>query len=412
MAFKQLTTAQLRATRLYTFTRTIKKVDGTFPTIDDATNIAAKWFNDKRLVDIGSLVSGDLLTQAQRDNLTLKSQLSESQADAATAKTMQQSLRAELAEDAEVIDALRAQIVELMAKLEPAPPTPPNPYELNWPDRRQIARYFLGKYDSKTPQNPNGHTLWTNWAMGKGSGVPVDITVPGGVAKFNADLIAFFVTCADECVRLNYQGAIIWDLEGQLSSYFDPSAVTPTFNGMLGLNYWGHPTQWSKVCPHLASDTPAKICKVFLDRGLKIGFGLRANGIAPSELSAYGVTLTADMDYALVAKDVALCKTWGATLFYVDSNSPRDGLAIAAIAAANPDCLINPENYPQGIPATWSFANTEDAVSLEAFLRTTAIYVNDNTGTPDFAPPKGFRLFSTSGKNPRSGVDILFGTGH
>ena len=206
------------------------------------------------------------------------------------------------------------------------------PAKLQWADRRPIGTLHLATSEFRLPKNPRG------WFNGDKT---VDVTTEAGLADFKRRLMRY----ADDSVailkKMNAQGMIVWDLEGEEF----PHATT----------YLGDPRSLPVEIEPLAD----AFFKKFTDAGLRVGLCLRPQ--QPTR-SLYGSGAwqmqTDDPAYLLGAKIEAAKKRWHCSLFYVDSNvnynprfAPNDGadyeLSPASLfqeaAAANPDVLLMPE---------------------------------------------------------------------
>ena len=212
---------------------------------------------------------------------------------------------------------------------------------LNWPDRRPIATVFLCNSAWGLPRNPRG------WFQGSKD---VDVTTPEGLEKFGAKLMAYADNCVARMKKMNAQGVIVWDIEGEEM----PHAIS----------YIGDPRTLPKTAPEMDRFADA-LMKKFSDAGFKLGVTIR-----PTEVYQPGVAGKLAWDHRLVRDPVALMsakieyarKRWGCTIFYLDSNvfgndmmseAQRKELRfipwimpitmLGKLAALHPDCLIIPE---------------------------------------------------------------------
>ena len=178
---------------------------------------------------------------------------------------------------------------------------------------------------------------------------------------------------ADNCVvrmkKMNAQGVIVWDVEGEEM----PHAIS----------YIGDPRTLPKTAPEMDRFADA-FMKKFSDAGFKLGVTIR-----PTEVYQPGIAGKPAWDHRLVRDPVALMsakieyaqKRWGCTIFYLDSNvfgndmmseEQRKKLRfipwimpiamLGKLAALHPDCVIIPEwsekiDYactPPTAPPTWA----------------------------------------------------------
>ncbi len=233
-----------------------------------------------------------------------------------------------------------------------------HPMTLKWPDRRPIATVFLCNSAWGLPKNPRG------WFQGSQD---VDVTTPGGLEKFGARLMAYADNCVARMKKMNAQGVIVWDIEGEEM----PHAIS----------YIGDPRALPKAAPEMDRFADA-FMKKFSDAGFKLGVTIR-----PTEVYQPGVAGKLAWDHRLVRDPVALMsakieyaqKRWGCTIFYLDSNvfgndmmteEQRKKLRfipwimpvtmLGRLAALHPDCLIIPEwseNIDYTCSAPYSSAN-------------------------------------------------------
>ncbi len=239
-----------------------------------------------------------------------------------------------------------------------------------WKDRRPIGRIFVANSGALSEKNPSGYIA------------AKDVTTPEGRAEFRANLLEFADRCVANLKAGNAQGAIIWDIEGY------------EFPGMV---YVGDPRVLPKYSPAMFEIAP-EFFKKFTDAGLKVGFCLRPisifevpkdhlikHGRDPKQNQGYMLYKEAGLPvqkpeiewFAQAQKDAVkdpvlelsdrikfAQKHWGATLFYVDTNSYDknvDGVEkstlmppemFARLAALHPDTLIMPEHEAAGYYAT------------------------------------------------------------
>src|SRR5260221_637977 len=204
-----------------------------------------------------------------------------------------------------------------------------HPYAVNWPDRRPIGALFLATSQRHPDKNPRG------WFSNAGD---VDVTTPGGLAKWRARLMKY----ADDSIKIlkdvDAQGMITWDPEGEEF----PSAT-----------YYGDP----RLMPRLAPETDFtggralgaldEYFQKFQDAGLRTGLTLRPQTIEfrgglPFQKFVENPTqeLLDKIEYARAR--------WGCTIFYIESSYDVVGSLNAdvfrTIAERYPDILVMPEN--------------------------------------------------------------------
>jgi len=207
-----------------------------------------------------------------------------------------------------------------------------------WKDRRPIGQLILATRDTSTIQNP-----------GKWNLDGIDVTSPTGQKDFQAKMLEYAESCAQNIRQVGGQGVIVWDIEGQRYGY---------------LNYVGDPRLLPVLAPEM-EPLADRLFNVFRRQGLRVGVCLRADTIAlqpnghpvPQTFQSYYTSwdqAVADLD----AKLIYAKKRWGCTIFYVDSNGDggehigekqHGGIYPSSIYRElyrrHPDCLICPEQY-------------------------------------------------------------------
>lgn len=222
------------------------------------------------------------------------------------------------------------------------------PFQNPWRDRRPIGALFLSSTAARTPLNPRG---WFNDAN-----AAFITTDSSGAAKFRQRLLSY----ADDAIRIarrmNAQGVLVWDIEGQ--EHHHP------------ISYIGDPRLLSPEMEKVVDEFFAK----FQRAGLRVGVCLRPQKFIRQGSSVNQIE-TENPATTLIEK-ISYAKTrWGGTLFYVDSNgdpnAPFDASIFKVVAARHPDVLIIPEHersryYAYTAPyhslAYSQIASTPDAV--------------------------------------------------
>lgn len=238
----------------------------------------------------------------------------------------------------------------------------PLPMTLTWPDRRPIGRIFIGDRPP-TPRNPSGY-----------QGTDVDVTTPEGRERFRRDLLAIADRLVAAFREMDAQGMIVWDIEGQ------------EFRGCV---YVGDPRKLAAMAPWM-DEVADDFFRRFKEAGLRTGVclrpmslfripeeHLRKHGRGPAQHWGYmlyreaGLPITkpeighwveaqkdAERDPIAELSDRVQYaqRRWGATLFYIDTNSfaRSDGgrekhtlltaEQMQRLARLHPDCLFIPEH--------------------------------------------------------------------
>jgi HEAT repeat protein len=215
-----------------------------------------------------------------------------------------------------------------------------HPMSLKWPDRRPIATAFLCNSATGWKTNPRGYFQDSR----------VEVTTGDGVKAFGERLMKYADICITNMNKMDAQGIIVWDLEGQEMPHM--------------ISYIGDPRQLAKLSPEMDRFADA-FMKKFRDAGFRTGITIRPTeayqpnvaGQLPwnqREVEDPVATMSAKIKYAQ--------KRWGCTIFYLDSSVFGDGLLTEAqkkemhgipwvmpagmlekLTKRHPDCLIAPE---------------------------------------------------------------------
>jgi hypothetical protein len=170
------------------------------------------------------------------------------------------------------------------------------PSELNWTDRRPIGSAFLSTSAAGYKNNPRG------WFLDR----DLDTSTAERRAIFHTKLMNYEDQVIAHCKRMNAQGVIIWDLEGQEM----PHATS----------YLADPRMLSKAAPEMDAEADA-FFKRLTDAGLRTGVTIRptrverakdGKGWTQVEVPDPVAEMDAKMSYAT--------RRWGCSIFYCDSN--------------------------------------------------------------------------------------------
>jgi len=233
----------------------------------------------------------------------------------------------------------------------------------NWPDRRPIGSLFVASGGHCSSTNPRG------WFFNEN----LDFSGPGGNERFRQALLDYADTSITNLKRLDAQGMIAWDIEGEQLPH--------------KLTYIGDPRMVDLLAPEMAP-VATEFFKKFTDAGLRVGIVIRPQQFDFNQGNARQATVL-DLHRLLLAKIDYARTNWGATLFYLDSNDgvwrPDEVLQLRLIAGQRPDILLIPEHHY--LPY-WAF---------------TAPYVSVRRGHPDITTGLARKVF------PRSFQIIDFG---
>lgn len=217
------------------------------------------------------------------------------------------------------------------------------PQALHWEDRRPIGELFL----SVATQSPRAGTLPNprNYIVAKN----IDVQSKEGLAAFKQAVLSYADNTVARLKRMNAQGVIVWDLEGQQFPQPDTS-------------YAGDPQNLPKLSPEMDA-VADEFFKKFKDADLRCGLTLRPQKLdfsspTPSQKEV-PTRLQADV---LVEKASYAFKRWGCTMFYVDSDGgPLDASPPSVFEEAlrkMPQALFIPENiWPKDYASTAPLAS-------------------------------------------------------
>lgn len=222
------------------------------------------------------------------------------------------------------------------------------PSQLNWTDRRIIGTVFLASSAEGTPNLPLGYPNNPRRYFNSSNPGDFDIRTSDGLAKFQDRILQQAWSNVQNLQRLNAQGAITWDIEGQqyphTTSYVcspdQVAQVAPEMESIIG----------NSASPYAGMKLDDAYFKIIRDAGFRPGVCIR-----PQHFTLYGngtaqqVTLpNSEIPGELIRKMKYAHDRWGVTLFYVDSTVDANGGTLdpaifQQVAAALPDSLIMPE---------------------------------------------------------------------
>ena len=222
------------------------------------------------------------------------------------------------------------------------------PAQLNWGDRRIIGTVFLASAADGVANQAAGYPNNPRRYFNNGNPDEFDVRSAEGTAKFQQRILQQAQDNVTNLTRLNAQGAITWDIEGQ--EY--PHAIS----------YVCSPDQLSQVAPEMettVSDPASAYAgmrlvdayfRIMRDAGFRVGVCIR-----PQQFTLYSDG-TADQSglprdqvaSQLIRKIKYAHDRWAATIFYIDSSVDATGGALdpgifQQVAAAVPDSLVIPE---------------------------------------------------------------------
>jgi len=222
------------------------------------------------------------------------------------------------------------------------------PPVVHWTDRRVIGTVFLANSPQGNMNKPGGYPNNPRRYFNNANAADFDIATPAGLAKFQAKVLNRAADTALNLKKLNAQGVITWDIEGeqypQPTSYVcapdEIARVAPEMESIIS----------DSASPYNGMKLDDAYFKTLRDAGFRVGVCVRpqhftlAGGEAANQdqlpESQVVAELTRKMEFAH--------SRWGATLFYVDSNVEANGQVLNAdifqkVAASFPDSLVIPE---------------------------------------------------------------------
>jgi hypothetical protein len=204
------------------------------------------------------------------------------------------------------------------------------PVSIHWADRRPIGALFLASHSAASPTNPRG------WFNDPG----LDVTGTNGPQRFRKALLEYTDRSLAILKRTKAQGVIVWDLEGEQF----PQKTS----------YIGDPRLLDRLAPEMAS-----VADEFFGRlrsaGLRIGLTVRPQQLVFDDDGQPRQTQVINLKRSLLDKIDYARARWGATIFYIDSNSgirrPDEVWQLRRLAEQRPDILLIPEHHYQSYRA-------------------------------------------------------------
>jgi hypothetical protein len=218
------------------------------------------------------------------------------------------------------------------------------PPRLEWKDRSVIGTVYMASSGHGNKTQPAGFRTNPRRYFNDNS---IDVKSAQGLAQFQARVLAQAETVVQNMRRMDAQGAITWDIEGQEYPQ-DTSYVCA-------------PDAIAQVAPEMESvirDSGSRYVGMKLDdayfrtirdAGFRVGVCVRPQSFVVNAGTASQVSLPdGDVAAELIRKMRYAHDRWGVTLFYMDSTVRADGSSLPAevlekAAAAVPDSLVMPE---------------------------------------------------------------------
>jgi hypothetical protein len=222
------------------------------------------------------------------------------------------------------------------------------PAQINWMDRRVIGTVYLASSPQGNVNQPGGYPNNPRRYFNDSNASDFNVWTSAGLAAFQAKILQQATNNVENLRKLNAQGAITWDIEGeqypQDTSYVcEPDKIAQVAPEMES-------TVVDTASPYFGMMLDDAYFKIMRDAGFRVGVCVRPQHFSLNEDgTAKQVYLPiADIPAELIRKMKYAHDRWGATLFYVDSTVDANGTVLdaeifAEVAAALPDSLLVPE---------------------------------------------------------------------
>lgn len=222
------------------------------------------------------------------------------------------------------------------------------PPTLNWPDRRIIGTVYLASSPQGNPSVAGGYPNNPRRYFNDSNASNFDVRTTTELAKFQTRILQQAQSNVQNLQKLNAQGAITWDIEGeqypQMTSYVcEPdqiAQIAPEMESVIN----------NSSSPYNGMKLDDAYFKIIRNAGFRVGvcvrpqhFTLYANGTASQVYLSSSQVVS-----ELIRKVQYAHNRWGATLFYVDSSVDSNGGALdpsifQQVTAAVPGSLLIPE---------------------------------------------------------------------
>lgn len=221
--------------------------------------------------------------------------------------------------------------------------------KLRWTDRRIIGTSYLGSSPAGSNiTQPGGFPNNPRRYFNNGNANDFDVRTPSGIAKFQALMLQRAHAVVDNLRRLNAQGVITWDLEGEEFPQSTTYVCSPDQVGVEAPEMESVVTD--KSSPYSGMKLDDAYFKTITSAGFRVGVCIRPQQfIKAANGTAQQVSLSDSAAEANMSNKIAYAhKRWGATLFYLDSTVEPNGAVMDAavfqrLAAKFPDSLLIPE---------------------------------------------------------------------
>jgi hypothetical protein len=225
------------------------------------------------------------------------------------------------------------------------------PPQINWKDLRAMGTVYLASSPNAVNRNisqPGGYRSNPRRYFNDSNPKDFDVSTTAGLELFQARVLQQAAANVANARRMNAQGIITWDIEGeqypQTTSYVcSPDQIAQAAPEMESIIT--DPTS-----PYVGMKIDDAYFKTMTNAGLRVGVCIRPQQFTlNSDHTAQQRYLPASAIAAeLISKIHVAHSRWGATLYYVDSTVDANGGVLPAsifqqVAQAFPDSLIMPE---------------------------------------------------------------------
>jgi hypothetical protein len=222
------------------------------------------------------------------------------------------------------------------------------PEKLFWGDRRIVGTVYLASSPQGDPSKPGGYPNNPRRYFNDSNAKDFNINTAAGLAAFQGRVLRQAAGNVQNMQRLNAQGAITWDIEGE--QYPQPTSYACSPDQIALLAPEMESIVNGQASPYNGMKLDDAYFKTMRDAGFKVGVCVRPQHfVLASSGRAQQVYLSdANVEAELLGKMKVAHDRWGATIFYVDSSVEPDGAVLSPdiyklLQAAMPYALIVPE---------------------------------------------------------------------
>jgi hypothetical protein len=221
------------------------------------------------------------------------------------------------------------------------------PQSVHWPDRRPMGAVYLATAPaSNSPSGTYANNPRRYFDDGRAS--DFDVATDAGKAAFQHRILEQAKTVVQNLHRLDAQGAITWDIEGEqfphemgyVCSPDQIATVAPEMESIIR----------DPSSPYVNSKLDDAYFKIMRDAGLGVGVCVRPQhfSFSPDGRAVESVLSRDQVVPELTRKIRFAHDRWGARLFYIDSavnadGAPLDPSVLQQVARTFPDSLLIPE---------------------------------------------------------------------